>query len=171
MKRVAVGSTNPVKIKAVQSVFTNDTAIVSIDAPSRVSAQPFSDDETRQGAIERAKATIEIDMSVDAGIGLEGGVLETELGMMLCNWGALATRSGELFVASGAKILLPEIVSSHLKEGKELGEIMGIITNDADVRKKQGAIGVFTNGLVTRDEMFSHVVKLLIGQYEYSQDR
>jgi inosine/xanthosine triphosphatase len=36
-----------------------------------------------------------------------------------------------------------------------------------DVRKNKGAIGVFTNGQISRAEMFSHIMRLLIGQYEY----
>ena len=36
-----------------------------------------------------------------------------------------------------------------------------------NVRQNEGAIGIFTNGLVDRTQMFSELSTLLIGQYLY----
>ncbi|WLD95442.1 DUF84 family protein [Alkalihalobacillus sp. AL-G] len=166
--KVAVGSKNPAKIRAVEKV-TNKLGwtIEAIDTPSLVSEQPFSDSETRQGALNRASACIP--NGYDIGLGLEGGVVDTEVGMFLCNWGALVTRGRTNFVASGAKILLPTEIAEPVRSGRELGDVMADYTDKKDVRKKEGAIGIFTDGWVTRDEMFAHVVKLLVGQYQFSK--
>lgn len=40
-------------------------------------------------------------------------------------------------------------------------------TQKENIRKHEGAVGVFTNGRVDRADMFSHVMRLLLGQYEY----
>ena len=37
-------------------------------------------------------------------------------------------------------------------------------TNMENIRHNQGAIGIFTEGLIDRKEMFEHIVKLLVGQ-------
>ena len=37
--------------------------------------------------------------------------------------------------------------------------------------QKRGAVGIFTGGLVNRDEMFGHIMKLLIGQRARNGDR
>ncbi len=72
-KTVIVGSKNPTKIQAVRNVFP-ELELSSREVPSKVSAQPFSDEETRIGAVNRAKACAA--GSADAiGIGLEGGVM------------------------------------------------------------------------------------------------
>lgn len=162
--KIIVGSKNPAKIQAVQAIFMADE-VVGIEAQSNVSPQPFTDEETMQGAINRAKYCAESTEEV-LGIGLEGGVMYMGSQLFLCNWGALATPSGELFVASGARIRLPSVIQSELETGAELGDIMDWFSQEKDVRKHAGAIGILTNGLVSRQEMFSHVVTLLRGQWE-----
>ncbi|MFV8827621.1 DUF84 family protein [Alkalihalobacterium sp. APHAB7] len=167
MNTYAVGSTNPAKISAVRSVFTQDKVnTIGMEVGSGVSAQPFSDQETMEGALYRAKACL-VNEQVQIGFGLEGGVTETKAGLMLCNWGALVDRNGEIIVASGAKIVLPEQIASQVRAGIELGEVIDRYAKERDVRKKGGAIGILTNGWVTRSSMFEHVVHLLVGQYEF----
>ena len=160
-----IGSKNPTKIKAVQEVFLKDV-VKSMDVPSDVNPQPFSDEETRQGAINRAFRCMESGPDV-IGVGLEGGVMYVDSKMFLCNWGALVTPNRKTYTASGARIALPEEIDDELKKGKELGDIMDVYAKKQEVRKKEGAIGIFTNDLVARQEMFEHVVKLLKGQWEY----
>lgn len=163
--KIAIGSTNKAKVKAVQAVF--ETAdVTAISVPSGVSAQPCTDDETLRGAINRAKAAI-IKAESNIGIGLEGGVMELEDGMYLCNWGAMIDRKGISVSAGGARIKLPEEVAEGVRKGSELSEVMDSYTKLHDVRSNQGAIGIFTNGLVERRKMFIHVLELLAGQYDY----
>src|SRR5699024_5648946 len=100
-------------------------------------------------------------------IGLEGGVMYIGDQLYLCNWGALATSCNKVFTASGARILLPEEIAKQLKAGSELGDLMDDYALKKEVSKREGAIGIFTNDLITRKEMFAHVVKLLKGQLEY----
>jgi non-canonical (house-cleaning) NTP pyrophosphatase len=38
-----------------------------------------------------------------------------------------------------------------------------------NVRKHEGAVGIFTNGLITRVDMFTHVMNILVGQFKYKQ--
>ncbi|MFP3360884.1 DUF84 family protein, partial [Planococcus sp. SIMBA_143] len=66
-----------------------------------------------------------------------------------------------------ARISLPNEISNEIRAGKELGPLMDEFTQRTGIRKKEGAIGVFTNGLLTREEMFRHVVGLLIGQWQF----
>ncbi|WP_370621813.1 DUF84 family protein [Bacillus sp. JCM 19034] len=88
---------------------------------------------------------------------------------MICNWGVLIHEDGREWVAGGARILLPDTIAQELRSGKELGDVMAEYVGDTDIRSKQGAVGVFSHGLVNRKEMFSHIVKLLYGQYQYSE--
>lgn len=163
---VVIGSKNPTKIQAVQDVFVTDD-VTGLDIPSKVSAQPFSDSETRKGAINRAIQCVEKTKG-NIGIGLEGGVMYVDDQLYLCNWGALVTKEKEVFTASGARILLPEEFNVELNGGIELGDIMDAYSKRQDVRKNEGAIGIFTNNRISRKEMFVHVVRLLHGQWEYA---
>ncbi|MBE5095105.1 DUF84 family protein [Bacillus thuringiensis] len=161
--KVVVGSKNKTKVGAVEKVW-KDVEITSLSVPSGVSAQPFSDEETMQGA----KRALE-DGEAPIGIGLEGGVMKTEHGLFMCNWGALATSDGKVFVAGGARITLPDDFLAPLEDGKELSEVMEEFVQRKDIRSHEGAIGIFTDDYVDRTELFVHVVKLLVGQYKYDK--
>jgi len=163
--KITIGSKNPTKIKAVQDVFKT-AEITSLDVLSGVSSQPFSDEETRTGAINRATSCAK-SIPNSVGIGLEGGVMYIEDQLFLCNWGALVTPDQNVYTASGARILLPNEIAEQLKQGYELGNLMDDYALKKDVSKKEGAIGIFTNNLITRKEMFKHVVMLLRGQWDY----
>ncbi|UFT98142.1 DUF84 family protein [Radiobacillus kanasensis] len=164
VQKIFVGSKNPAKLLAVESVFTEST-ILPLDVPSLVSAQPLSDKETLEGAINRAKACAAKEAGA-LGIGLEGGVMDFLDKLYICNWGALVDESGELYVAAGARFPLPQEFRQPLQDGKELGDIMDEYVNRKNIRKKEGAVGIFTDGQITRDQMFSHVIQILKGQYQ-----
>ena len=165
--KIAVGSLNPAKVNAVRTIFDTDK-VLSMNAESGVSDQPFTDEETIKGAISRANDCL-VNSDADFAIGLEGGVSESSYGLFVCNWGALVTRDGEQFLAGGARILLPEEVAEQLRQGRELGPVMDAFTKRKDIRKKEWAIGVFTNEHVTRAGMFEHIVRMLAGQLDYAR--
>lgn len=164
--QIAVGTLNQAKVKAVENVFP-DAEVISCDVSSNVSKQPFSDEETIRGAINRAKNALR-KINADLGIGLEGGVTETAYGLMLCNWGALVLRGGdEPIIAGGARILLPPAVAARLRKGQELGSVMDDFCKRENIRIHEGAIGIFTNGEIDRSGMYTHIVKMLKGQSDY----
>ncbi|WP_102026737.1 DUF84 family protein [Salirhabdus sp. Marseille-P4669] len=165
--KIIVGSKNPAKVNAVKDVFS-DVEVKGLAVPSNVSAQPYSDEETLTGAINRAKACANSEAHT-IGIGLEGGVMIIDNTLYVCNWGALVDEKGNIYKASGARIPLPDKFRDELSQGKELGDIMDDYTKSKGIRKKEGAVGVFTNQHVDRMSMFSHVVLLLKGQYEFNR--
>ncbi|GAA0291325.1 DUF84 family protein [Gracilibacillus halotolerans] len=162
---IIVGSLNKAKIEAVKTVFPEDD-IQALDIDSRVSSQPKSDDETRQGAINRA---IACQTESTYGIGLEGGVYQQGDSWYLCSWGALKTPADNIFVAGGARIPLPSTISDEIINGKELGVMMEELMNKETIRQHEGTVGVLSNNLVNRKSMFVEIVKLLRGQMEFQQ--
>ena len=169
--QIAIASDNPAKINAVSTVLTDigfHFNLQHAETDSGVSAQPFSLEETRLGAVNRAK--LALTDGLDAAIGLEGGVFELEGVVYLCNWGAFFTKEGALYTAAGAQIPLPEDIAVLLREGNELGPVMDDYAQETGIRKHKGAVGILTAGLVNREEMFQHIVKLLMGQYLLGTD-
>lgn len=170
--RVVIGTKNKAKTGAVTKVMSQHFPQVTfefIDVASGVSEQPMSNEETRQGAINRAKASVLAVEGAACGFGLEGGVYEIDGQMYCCNWGAMALPTGEVYSCAGASFVLPEVVASRVRAGEELGPVMDDFTKTADIRHHAGAIGIFTNGLIDRKEMFEHITTLLVGQYMYFQ--
>jgi inosine/xanthosine triphosphatase len=168
--KIIIGSTNPAKVAAVKQAFPYKPAqFISLDIPSGVNEQPFSDEETIKGAVNRANGALK-QGNGDIGIGLEGGVQESDHGLLVCNWGALVSTENGPIIAGGARFLLPETIAKRLRAGEELGPVMEDYAKKKNVRKNEGAVGIFTNGLINRAEMFAHIINLLIGQYYYRKD-
>jgi len=167
---IAIGTTNKAKIEAVEIIVRkhlDNPAFTYIKAASQVSNQPMTHEETRLGAINRAKNAM-IETSAQLSFGLEGGITEIDGLMYVCNWGALVVANGTTYTAAGAQILLPESIAQEIRAGRELGPVMEQYTQQKDIRQGAGAVGIFTQGLVSRQVMFEHIVSLLVGQYLFT---
>jgi inosine/xanthosine triphosphatase len=166
---IAIGTKNPTKVNAVKSAFAPYISgeLIATKVSSNVSAKPLTDEETMTGAINRAKNALEAE-NAQIGVGLEGGVVKNDMGIFLCNWGAIIDKQLQPIVAGGARILIPEEIGNEVFAGKELGDIMEQFAKK-NVSQNEGAIGIFTNGTVDRTEMFTQLSKLLVGQFLYEQ--
>ncbi len=165
--KIAIGSRNPVKVGAVVNVLRlvyPDVEVVSIDVPSGVSVQPIGDEETRRGALNRARAALAA-TDADWGAGLEGGVVKTELGMMTNAWCVIVDRAGRIGAGGGANMLLPQSVVERVESGAELGEAMDEYAGVEDVKRGPGAIGILTRGLVDRQGAYEYIVKLSLARF------
>ena len=162
---VAIGSTNPIKVKAVKNAFAGeDVNIVSCSASSNVRPQPLSNEETLQGAVNRAKDCLE---KTDAqfAFGLEAGVTFLQGQVYLCHWGALVDRQGGVYFTNGPIILLPSSYEELLVAGQSLEEIMHSSTGIQDLGKKEGSIGIYTQGRLNREQVLTQITQVLLGQY------
>lgn len=165
--KIAIGTQNKAKIQAVEKICSSlleNVNFTVLDVPSHVSEQPIGDEETMRGAKNRASQACQ-EVQSDLAFGLEGGVKELDGHLYICNWGVLHTKEGQQYIAGGAQIPLPEEVADSIRRGEELGPVMERYTRKVGIRQNEGAVGVFTNGVVKRGEMFEHVVNLLMGQY------
>ena len=158
-RKVVVGSLNKVKVEAIKAIF-NEDEILSINACSLVSAQPYGDEETILGAINRAKESKE---HGDIGIGLEGGVSETSYGLLVISYGALVDENNNIYIAGGTRIPLPRKVAEGIKKGFELGDLMDQYASKKNVKHDDGAVGILTNHHIKRQAIFEHIANLLMG--------
>jgi inosine/xanthosine triphosphatase len=157
--KVAVGSTNPIKIQAVMEAFQEtfgDVEVRGIKVDSEVSDQPFKD-EVIKGSVNRAKNVLKL-IDADFGIGIEGGVMK--LGERWYNLGfvAIVDREGGMGTGTSGWFECPPTILELLKSGRELGEVMDDLTGRTDTKKQEGAIGIFTKGKVSRKDLYKHGV-------------
>lgn len=152
--KVAVGSTNPVKVKATENVMKRiygDVEVIPLDVASKVSHTPLTDDECAEGAIYRAEEAIRR-TEADFGVGLEGGVAKRVDKYFLVGWCAVVDSIGDMALGCGGGIELPDIVVKEVLNGKELGKVMDEIMGLNETKRKMGAVGILTNGLTNRQE-------------------
>ncbi len=164
-----VGSTNNAKVQAVKdtvAIHFPEAIIEYMETDSGVSNQPFGDEETLDGAINRALNVRSLHKNA-IGIGLEGGVRLINEKMYICNWGALVFTDGKRYTAGGAQIPLPDEIALEIQRGKELGPVIDAYFQALGLHQREGAMGMFTAGIVTRIDLFQHIIALLIGQLKY----
>ena len=158
---VAVGSTNPIKVEPVRLILARafpNVVVISVDAPSGVPAQPIGLEQIRLGAQHRAAGALDAQFGAEPdagsgarwGVGLEGGVDFEDERAWLTGAVAILAASGHASLAWSPRIALPPRVVEALRAGRELGPVMDELTGVADSKKKLGAIGYLTNGLVPR---------------------
>jgi inosine/xanthosine triphosphatase len=159
--RVAVGSTNPVKVGAARTMVQRlapRAEVVGVAVPSGVPDQPWGDDETRRGAIARARAA-RAAHDADLGIGIEGGVVaEADGGVRSCAWAAVVGRDGREGIGGSLAMRLPDRVAQLVRGGVELGHAMDVLTGEHNVKQGVGAVGILTAGLVTRQQAYEVLV-------------
>lgn len=163
IKNVYVGSNNIVKIRACREVIEPyGFQVIGKESNSMVSNQPKSDEETMTGAINRALNLKEgyLRIGLEAGVSYQKGIL------FLVNWGALIDENENIYVAGGTRIPLPkEIEKLIINDKMELADAMDTYYKTVDIKHANGAIGFFTENQIKREEIFTHIVKLLYGQY------
>jgi inosine/xanthosine triphosphatase len=158
---VGVGSANPVKIGATRTVFDHffpGAEMRSADVRSGVPDQPWGDEETIRGAVNRAVAAREA-VDGDFGIGIEGGVVDGENGIVrTCAWAAVVARDGRRGVGGSLSLELPPAVAALVRSGLELGHAMDAVTGEHNVKQGLGAVGILTDGLVTRQQAYESII-------------
>ncbi|WP_109316028.1 inosine/xanthosine triphosphatase [Pseudovibrio ascidiaceicola] len=157
--KVVVASQNPVKVNATLEAFraqfpADDIELVSAGVPSGVSDQPMSDEETRQGAVQRAENALEAVADADFGVGLEGGICELHGIAYTFAWMVVISREGQVSASRSMLLPLPEKVMQLVRSGMELGHAIDEVFGTENIKHKGGAFGLLTSDRMTRQSVY-----------------
>jgi inosine/xanthosine triphosphatase len=167
---VGVGSGNPVKRRAVESVLEaseafDDATVEAVSVASGVSEQPVGHAETVRGAETRAANVLEAG-DYELAVGIEGGVSRVEGcdGLFLVMWAAVD--DGETVGrGSGPSLRLPEKIAARVEAGEELGPVMDDVLGESNVAERQGAAGALTAGDLDRQSALAGAVSGALGPF------
>jgi inosine/xanthosine triphosphatase len=169
---VAVGSTRRPKIEAVREALAilgpslDENAvfdIVGVEVPSGVRHTPLSREDLMAGARNRAEALVEIAREKNEPwkhfIGLEGGIdVVQENGarhVFLESWAYVTDGAGRGAFGQSGAVLLPEpLAHIVVDQGVELSEAIDAFAGVRGIRDAQGAWGILTRNLITRQDAF-----------------
>lgn len=157
---IAVGSANPVKVRAVANVVRRWGAgwqVEGVAVSSGVPDQPWGDRETIAGAEARARGAREA-LGADVGLGLEGGVVEADGALRTCAWAVAALPDGTTSVGGSLSMPLPPGVATLVRNGMELGHAMDAFCATTGTKHGAGAVGILTGGLVDRAQAYEVLV-------------
>ena len=163
--KIAVGSTNPVKIQAVEETITkifDNSEIIPINTKS-VIEMPINEKDIITGAENRALSALKL-ANAELGIGLESGMVE-KCGKYYVGMAAAAPdQKGDVAKSGVFCMELPQKVAMRVLQGEELGKVVGEMTNIKDIKNNTGAIWVLTNGLVDKQEASETLLKLALAK-------
>jgi inosine/xanthosine triphosphatase len=168
MIKIVVGSKNPVKISAAQTAIRDALSLkevecISINAPSSVAEQPMTSEETKLGAVNRIQYCQQ-HTRADFYVAIEGGVDQFEYGPATFAFVAIAHQKN-VSIGRSCNLPLPPIIYQALKSGEELGDVMDRLFNTDNVKQNQGAIGLLTHGLATRESVYRQAIILAMAPF------
>lgn len=174
MKKIIVGSKNPVKIEASLAGFKKmfkevEFEIVGISVESGVSEQPSSDKETFKGAYRRALNTKKASSDGDYFVGIEGGVEQNGSEMESFAWLVIISKDGKIGKGKTGTFILPTKVAELINTGMELGEADDIVFNKNNSKQQNGAVGILTNDVITRTTFYTEAIVYALIPFKYPQ--
>jgi len=169
---ITVGTTRRPKLNAVREALdligpSLDPAaqfeIAGVDVPSGVRHTPLSREDIMQGARQRAQALLRIAREKSGQwkyfVGLEGGLdVVHENGarqVFLESWAYVSDGHGRGAFGQSGAVAVPEPLAIRVvDQGVELSEAIDAFAGGHDIRDAQGAWGVLTRDLITRQDAF-----------------
>ncbi|HYA97817.1 MAG TPA: inosine/xanthosine triphosphatase [Methylomirabilota bacterium] len=168
---VAVGSTRKPKLSAVSEALRAIASslepdsrfeVVGIDVESGVRHTPLSREHSMRGAKQRAEAlqrlAAERGQNWSYFAGLEGGfdVLQVEgrRRVFLESWAYISDGKDGFFGRSGAIEVPQSLAAEVLDRGVELSAAIDRYAGEQGIRDAQGAWGVLSGNIITRQEAF-----------------
>jgi inosine/xanthosine triphosphatase len=169
---IAVGSTRKPKVEAVREALaefgpslssTAEIEIAAVEVPSGVRHTPLTREDIMAGARQRAEALVELARAKKEAwnyfVGLEGGLDVVREGstrwVFLESWAYVTDVAGRsAFGQSGAVVLPERLAKIVVDDGVELSQAIDAFAGGRGIRDAQGAWGVLTRNLITRQEAF-----------------
>lgn len=167
VRRVAVGSLNPVKLAAVRAVVAGaapEALVEAVAAASGVAEGLVGDEETIRGARERARVA-RAARDADLGVGLEGGVVDGPDGMRSCAWCVVVHRDGREGIGGSLAMPLPDAVARMIRDGMELGHAMDALVAERGTKHGKGAVGILTEGRIDRRGAYEVLVTYALAPF------
>ena len=181
--KIVVGSLNKVKVNAAKSGFNEilkDSDInfecIAYNAPSGVPDQPMGDDETLQGAKNRAlfcyNKFVEDNNNNEPyfACGMEGGLTDENNVMTCYAYIVLLKKVNKKFkygISRTASFEIPQKMANLVRNGKELGDADDEIFNKINSKQNDGTVGQLSNGLINRTQYYTPAVILAHVRFNY----
>ena len=154
--KIAIGSTNPIKIQACEEVFKEvfekEFEILYFKPIlNDISNTPFTIEEMISGAKERATQAIQ-KLQSNYGIGVEGGIHTNEYGTFLTAYAVVIDRDDNSGIGGSPAIKLPSQWKIESNSSFELGSYVDSVSGKNNIKQSEGAMGILTNHKLVRKD-------------------
>ncbi len=166
MKKIYIGSANPVKLECTRNAFAtvfpdNEFEFSGIPVKSGVNTQPIGEEETLKGALNRVEELINRFPDATFWIGIEGGIDIIEGHMYAFAWVVIKNKN-KTGKARSATFELPDVLGKRVENGMELGDADDAYFKRSNSKHKDGTVGKLTHGRIDRIEFYKHALILAL---------
>lgn len=124
--RIAIGTESEQKIGYLKEVLTEiglDAEFIPNKVPSGVSDQPLTDDETKRGSINRARAALALHADVDIAIGIEVGYHKNEIDLyeIFC-YATVIDKKDVIISSKSSSFPIPTFFQEKIKKDLPVGK-------------------------------------------------
>jgi inosine/xanthosine triphosphatase len=167
LKKVYIGSKNPVKVECTKLGFTeifgdrSEFKFIGKSVLSDVSDQPMTNGETLQGATNRAKNLKKIFADGEFYVGIEGGIQKIGGEMEAFAW-VVIMNGDSIGKAQTSTFQLPPKIVELINQGVELGHADDLVFRRSNSKQGNGAVGILTGDIIDRVEYYRHAVILAL---------
>ncbi len=157
---ILVGSSNPTKTNSVKQAFNLvypelEFKVVGKDVSSGVSDQPMGEKETFLGAKNRVTGLLKD--KAEYYVGIEGGCCFVNKKLYAFAW--VITRDRKKVGCGKTSLFqLPKKIQNLVERGVELGEADDVVFGRKNSKRKDGAVGILTGGLIDRTSYYKEAV-------------
>ena len=161
---VHVGSENPVKVSAVENIFSElfrHVHVSGMKAKVDVPLQP-KEKEVISGAIQRAEAAMSGDC--DFAVGIEAGLIWNEIAEKYFDvqYCAVLDKAKRLTLGHGSGFYYPDKIIDIVNQGKTIGQSMKDLFGLKNIGREKGAIGFLSKDLLTRTKLSEQAVLMAL---------
>jgi inosine/xanthosine triphosphatase len=166
---IVVGSTSPIKVNATKQAFGiyfDEIEVKALPLASGVKAFPTSDEETLQGALNRARKARSLEPEANFTVGIEGGLSKLS-NYILVKQTAAVIKDDALGIGVSAGYMAPERLLKQLDMASdESRKIIDSYFGRKEILSDEGIIGVLTNKvldrtIVTRDAIICALTRFI----------
>lgn len=163
---VIVASKNPVKIKSTllgfQEMFPENIFLVEgINVSSGVNDQPIGNEETYNGALNRATAAKTEHPNAHFWVGIEGGNILHGNEMEAMAW-VIVLSQNKLGKARTAGFFIAPKTVELINQGIELGHADELTFEVQNSKQKMGSSGLLTDNVIDRERFYVQAVILAL---------
>lgn len=127
--------------------------VIGADVESGVSSQPMSNEESIEGAMNRAAAAlVSSEGEFDIGIGIENGLVAIDGSWFATTWIVAMTADGQSSKAATLLRPVPAKVMTLVEQGQELSEAL---RTSYGAEGEKGLIDLITRGVLHRQPVLS----------------
>jgi inosine/xanthosine triphosphatase len=176
---LAIGSTNRVKIEALEEVLKEypdlaGATVISCVVPSEISEQPLSLEEIIRGAKNRAKNAFTASSGATYAFGIESGLFPapgTQSGYLEASICAIYDGSCHYIGLSCGFEVPEQILNLVLQEKMDLSQAChhSGVTSDPKLGSGEGLIGILTKGRINRKAYTKQCIMTALVQLENSR--